>query len=65
MPRRDDRPVDLHGIVLPDAVTGEPVDLGGLGTAGAVVTQQTCVGWLLLRAHGRKLSLLTVARGWS
>ncbi|MFC5062556.1 hypothetical protein [Actinomycetospora atypica] len=37
MPRRDDRPVDLHGIVLPDAVTGEPVDLGGLGTAGVTV----------------------------
>ncbi len=30
MPRRDDRPVDLTGIVLPDARTGDPVDLGSL-----------------------------------
>jgi hypothetical protein len=27
-PRRDDRRVCLTGVVLPDARTGEPVDLG-------------------------------------
>ncbi|WP_165825516.1 hypothetical protein [Actinomycetospora cinnamomea] len=37
MPRRDDRPVDLHDIVLPDARTGDPVDLGELGRDAAVV----------------------------
>jgi len=30
VPRRDERPVDLTGIVLPDSRTGEPVDLGAL-----------------------------------
>jgi hypothetical protein len=37
VPRRDDRPVDLHGIVLPDARSGDPVELGGLGWDAAVV----------------------------
>lgn len=47
-PRRDDRPVDLHGIVLPDARSGDPVDLGGLGLglglgAGAVPAVLTAI----------------------
>ncbi|MGH3751415.1 MAG: hypothetical protein ACRDRP_01760 [Pseudonocardiaceae bacterium] len=30
MPRETDRPVPLDGLVLPDARTGQPVDLGAL-----------------------------------